>query len=210
MKSTTQDKSKPTKPPTVWKDETSYSRDQPRIPHVWSLDLGELRVTITDNHRDNPGKWQVSCHRLDVIDKELRAATLEQAKAEAVIHCIVTVNKLAKCLVEASSVIHFMRHGVTMCGISEVPGDWKNNDRWAGDPEHVTCPWCLRVMEKEQKFVEMTHQEYLVYLDSLQGMARYPYTTVVTNPPDTLNEYRRPFTAEEYAKLEPKPTRGTR
>ena len=43
-----------------------------------------------------------------------------------------------------------------------------------------------------------SYEEYLVYLDTLHGVARYPYTTVVENLPDKFGEYRRPFTRDEW------------
>jgi hypothetical protein len=45
-----------------------------------------------------------------------------------------------------------------------------------------------------------TYEDYLNYFNSLEGMARYPFTTVVENPPDLLCEYRRPWNKEEWEK----------
>lgn len=42
------------------------------------------------------------------------------------------------------------------------------------------------------------YQKYIKYVDSLIGMARYPYTTIVENPPDLLMEYRRKLTFDEF------------
>jgi len=47
----------------------------------------------------------------------------------------------------------------------------------------------------------LTYEQYLAYLDKLEGMARYPLTTKVENPPDQKWEYRRPFTREEFERV---------
>jgi hypothetical protein len=44
----------------------------------------------------------------------------------------------------------------------------------------------------------MIYQDYLDYLGTLEGMARYPLTVPVEEPPDLLYEYRRPMTEDEW------------
>lgn len=43
-----------------------------------------------------------------------------------------------------------------------------------------------------------TYEEYLAYMETVQGIARYPLTMRQENPPDMLVEYRRLFTRQEW------------
>ena len=45
----------------MWKDTTSYSRDQPRIPSCWTANVGDFRITVTKGHIYHPGKWVMHC-----------------------------------------------------------------------------------------------------------------------------------------------------
>ena len=45
----------------MWKDITSYSRDKPRIPSLWAMDVGGLRISVGKGHIYHPGKWVLLC-----------------------------------------------------------------------------------------------------------------------------------------------------
>ena len=69
-----------------WEDETSYSRDEKdRIPRTWSIKLGGKwgrdRLSVTRTHGLD-GWWLLS----EVTGRrELKSATIDAAKAEALI-----------------------------------------------------------------------------------------------------------------------------
>ncbi len=65
-----------------WKDTTSYSQGQERIPTCFGFDLVRLRVTVVSSHLYYPGKWIM--HFGNFCDcKELGVATEKEAKAKA-------------------------------------------------------------------------------------------------------------------------------
>ncbi len=45
-----------------WKDTTGYSRgDTERVPTTWSLDTGDIRITVTCGHLYYKGSWVMHC-----------------------------------------------------------------------------------------------------------------------------------------------------
>lgn len=56
-----------------WKDTTSYSRGQERIPTSWTLKRGNVAVVVVQRHRMNPGFWTMHCSALgmDTVDTKL-------------------------------------------------------------------------------------------------------------------------------------------
>jgi len=101
----------------------------------------------------------------------------------------------------------FMREYVQTCAINED----RAYDLLVTDFLHLSYPWQINLTgrtysqwceyERERRLsqdITESYQAYLAYLEGLDGMARYPFTRVVENPPDTLREYRRPFTEEEW------------
>jgi hypothetical protein len=44
-----------------WKDVTSYSRGQDRVPTAWETRAGELRIVVTRKHIHAPGNWVMHC-----------------------------------------------------------------------------------------------------------------------------------------------------
>lgn len=56
----------------IWKDATSYSRDQKvRKPTAWDTRIGKLRIYITNGHIYYRPKWIVSCHELGIDTRQL-------------------------------------------------------------------------------------------------------------------------------------------
>ncbi|MCR9222828.1 MAG: hypothetical protein NXH70_02065 [Hyphomonas sp.] len=77
----------------VWKDITSYSRDElfeERKPRVWHLDLApQLSVAVMSNHLHNPGIWTMNFRPwLDVypLDIDTERYSADEAKAVALFH----------------------------------------------------------------------------------------------------------------------------
>lgn len=69
-----------------WKDDTSYSReDKERVPKTWTLDLGEVRITVTCGHIYHRGEWVMHCrpwfdtHALNMLEN----VNAEEAQAKA-------------------------------------------------------------------------------------------------------------------------------
>ena len=65
-----------------WKDTTSYSRGQERIPTCWTAKIGNLRVSILIGHDYYPDEWVMYCHPFFDI-YPLNVNTKEQAQAAA-------------------------------------------------------------------------------------------------------------------------------
>lgn len=64
-----------------WKDESSYSRGEKRIPYAWVARPGMLRLSV-HRHIHYPGAWLVSCEPFWNA-RPLNAETEAAAKAEA-------------------------------------------------------------------------------------------------------------------------------
>ena len=53
--------------------------------------------------------------------------------------------------------VHILHYGVTLCGITSLPKDWADGDRWIGKLEHqigrwhADCPECLRKLSLEEQ-----------------------------------------------------------
>jgi hypothetical protein len=45
----------------MWRDTTSYSRNQERIPTTWSLDIAGLHITVTKGYRGLEDSWIMHC-----------------------------------------------------------------------------------------------------------------------------------------------------
>ncbi len=69
-----------------WKDESSYSRgERGRVePSVWVLSLPTTRISV-HRHIHRPGKWLLTCRRLGIEMKELKASAIEEAVSEALL-----------------------------------------------------------------------------------------------------------------------------
>jgi hypothetical protein len=39
--------------------------------------------------------------------------------------------------------VHFLRHGVSPCGMLGVPAEWPPGHRWSSEWADVTCPRCI-------------------------------------------------------------------
>lgn len=84
----------------AWRDSTSYSQSEPhpRTPRTFSLQekhLGKAYITVTCGHIYFPGKWIMFCGDLRIDQKELRAKTEAEAKAEAIAICAERAQALA-------------------------------------------------------------------------------------------------------------------
>lgn len=77
-----------------WKDTTSYSRDRERIPTCWTLDLGELRISITNNHIYHRGEWVFHCQPW-FDTKPLSVTSKEEAQSKALAMVKQKVEKLS-------------------------------------------------------------------------------------------------------------------
>jgi hypothetical protein len=44
-----------------WKDVTSYSRGEERVPSAWEAKADELRIVVTRKHIHAPGHWVMHC-----------------------------------------------------------------------------------------------------------------------------------------------------
>lgn len=58
-----------TKNEIIWEDATSYTRDGRQVQSAWQYKNNYLRIFITNNHRDYPGKWVMNCHSLGIDTK---------------------------------------------------------------------------------------------------------------------------------------------
>ena len=67
----------------TWKDTTGYSRNGDRIPTTWSLDAGDIRITVTCNHIYYKGEWIVRCEPF-FEHKKLFVKTKEEAQTKAI------------------------------------------------------------------------------------------------------------------------------
>jgi hypothetical protein len=74
------------KPKLVWRDVSSYSRDEARVPKSVEFATKDLRVCVT-RHRDyGPDVWCLVCHDVFMsYPLVLKAKQLEDAKAEALV-----------------------------------------------------------------------------------------------------------------------------
>jgi len=64
-----------------WKDVSSYSRTEKRVPNSFQMHAGMLRLGV-HRHIHHPGAWCVSCEPFWSA-RPLNAETPEAAKAEA-------------------------------------------------------------------------------------------------------------------------------
>lgn len=72
----------------VWKDCTSYSRnDKDKIPTAFETRVGELRISIVCNHVWYKGEWIFSCHELGLKEKHLGKMTPQVAADMAYLFC---------------------------------------------------------------------------------------------------------------------------
>ena len=68
---------------SIWKDVTSFSRDQKeRIPTTFSTHVGDCRISITCNHRDYKPAWIFHCHELGFDTKYLGEGMSAEVAAE--------------------------------------------------------------------------------------------------------------------------------
>lgn len=82
-----------------WKDTTSYSRDEKRVPRAWTLALDGLNITVVKGHIYHPHTWIVHCYELGIDTVPLLGAkTAEDAQRMAVAMVREKVNKWHKAL----------------------------------------------------------------------------------------------------------------
>lgn len=75
----------------VWTDVTTYCRDdRDRTPRSWAASDKCLRILV-HRQRDCPGRWYVSAYALNIVDSELLATDIREAKAEALKACRDTI-----------------------------------------------------------------------------------------------------------------------
>ena len=69
----------------TWKDCTTYRQgDKERIPTVFEIKSGKLRVVVTNGHIYCKGHWVMHCHSLGIDTLPLPGATTrEQAQQHA-------------------------------------------------------------------------------------------------------------------------------
>lgn len=72
----------------IWKDTTSWSRndsvEKRQTPREWSLDTGDLSITVHHLHGINDAIWFLSCHEIGISSRELGEVSAEEAKSRAV------------------------------------------------------------------------------------------------------------------------------
>lgn len=69
-----------------WIDITSYSRDSDRSnPTSWELRTGEIRICITNGHRDYKPEWIFHCYILGFNTISLKQATTKEDAAKLAI-----------------------------------------------------------------------------------------------------------------------------
>jgi hypothetical protein len=67
-----------------WKDSTSYSKgDKERKQTAWTYQNDLLRITVTNNHRDYPGKWIMHCFAIGINTKPVSLVTDEATPEQA-------------------------------------------------------------------------------------------------------------------------------
>lgn len=72
--------------PAVWKDTTSYSRDDDKTkPRTWTFGTGPFSVTVTKGHIYAPDRWVMHFRAANVQTHPLGPASwpAEQAQAKA-------------------------------------------------------------------------------------------------------------------------------
>lgn len=67
-----------------WKDETMYRRDdKERIPSVWVIRNGKLRISVVFGHVEYPKQWIVHCAALNIDTWPLMATKKDEAQSLA-------------------------------------------------------------------------------------------------------------------------------
>ncbi len=81
-----------------WKDISSYSQnDKERIPTIWELRIGHLRVVVHRHRWEEPDKWFMSVHGDIDIDKlPLHQKDLEKAQKEALATLHSSLHRMCK------------------------------------------------------------------------------------------------------------------
>lgn len=70
----------------TWKDTTSYSQGQERIPTCWSVRVGDFHITVVSSHIHYPGKWISHCEPLwECWDLETSSREETMAKSVAML-----------------------------------------------------------------------------------------------------------------------------
>ena len=74
---------------TEWKDATVYAKNEIRGVkpiNAWSVNSGNLQISVLSAHRMHPGAWVCTCHQLSINSWPLRlraSAPAEEAQARA-------------------------------------------------------------------------------------------------------------------------------
>lgn len=72
----------------VWKDCTSYSRNQERSPTSWETVIGEIRIFISCGHIYYRPGWCFSCYDLGFEALPIKANSKEEAAQAAFNACL--------------------------------------------------------------------------------------------------------------------------
>lgn len=63
-----------------WKDNTSYTRGEERIPRTWEATHGPVRLVVLQKHRHNPGYWTMHGYGLGIDTLDLGIPDTEPAE----------------------------------------------------------------------------------------------------------------------------------
>lgn len=85
-----------------WKDCTSYSQNQPRIPKSFTRNVGKIRITITCGHRDYAPEFVFHCFELGFDTYNLGKMTPNDAANRAIKICKQKVDLIYKSFSELS------------------------------------------------------------------------------------------------------------
>jgi hypothetical protein len=75
--------------PAEWKDKTTYSQGEDRVPTTWSLDRGGLHIVVTSGHiaYRGTGTWVMHCEPW-YNTKELEGVTTAEQAQEAALKLV--------------------------------------------------------------------------------------------------------------------------
>ncbi|MEE9366754.1 MAG: hypothetical protein V3W44_08715 [Dehalococcoidales bacterium] len=89
-----------------WKDTSSYSQgDTERIPKMWTLVLGSLRIIVHRHIHYDPDQWLLSCNELGFATCLLTEKDISKARNEALSY---VKSRLARWLGDVEG---FIEHG---------------------------------------------------------------------------------------------------
>lgn len=88
-----------------WTDVSSYSQsDKERIPNVWELRIGKIRLVVHRHKYYEPDQWLMSVHGdVDIDKRPLLRKDIEEAQNEALQALYNTLGRLCR---EVSAILH--------------------------------------------------------------------------------------------------------